>query len=150
MLEQPKGKTKSQERLKVALKFIVVMALLAAGFKLFIFNSNSGQINDETKHKDAGISREDFAKCLNEKGLIMYGVDTCEFCLAQKKMFGSAFEKINYINCYFDKDKCATEGVTGYPLWVIGERRVSGIQKFTNLAALTGCTEPTEESSLPK
>jgi len=142
--ESKKEKNIRETRIETTLKFILVVALFFAGVKLFMVSPNAA--NDlETKHKDSSISREDFAKCLNEKGLIMYGDDTCDHCLAQKKMFGTSFENINYVNCYFDKDKCDAQGITGYPTWVMGDQKISGVQKFANLAAISGCSAPIEE-----
>jgi hypothetical protein len=144
MAEQPEVKNKSKQRVAMTLKFVLIVILLAAIIKLFFFSSGRGYSDNETKHKEAAVTIENFAKCLNEKGLVMYGIDTCEFCQAQKKMFGAAFEKINYVNCDFDKDKCAAEGVTGYPMWTLGERKINGIQIFEKLSVLTGCTAPVE------
>ncbi len=138
MTELPKVKNIKRTRVEIAIRFILVVALVAGFIKLFAWNS-PGAISEETKHKETSITTEDFAKCLNGKGLIMYGDDTCEKCQAQKKMFGDAFSEINYVNCYFEKDKCAAAGVTGYPMWVIEEKKLSGLQKFSNLSALTGC-----------
>lgn len=146
MVEKPKTKSKINEKVEIALKFILVVAVLLAFGKMYFIDSNSANFDDETKHKEASLSRENFAKCLNEKGLIMYGIDTCEYCQAQKKMFGSAFGKINYINCDFDKEKCKAAEITGYPMWTNGENKITGLQKFANLSALTGCAVPIENS----
>lgn len=125
------------------LKFFLALVLLVAGAKVIFFSDNSPvNLSDETKHKAGAAASVDFAKCLNEKGAIMYGIDTCEHCQMQKKMFGDAFENIKYINCYFEKERCAAEGIPGYPVWQIGNKKISGIQTFSSLSALTGCMEP--------
>jgi hypothetical protein len=52
----------------------------------------------------AGCSRQPsrydtFADCLTESGAKMYGTDWCPHCKNQKKLFGSSFDKVDYINC---------------------------------------------------
>lgn len=86
--------------------------------------------------------KENFAICLMKKGAIMYGVDTCEYCQLQKKMFGSAFEKINYINCDFEGEICGRKGIEHYPVWEINGQMISGVQTFAGLSRATGCAEP--------
>ncbi len=90
----------------------------------------------------ANSGKENFAICLMKKGVIMYGVDTCEYCQLQKKMFGSAFEKINYINCDFEGEICGRKGIEHYPVWEINGQTISGVQTFAGLSRATGCAEP--------
>tara|TARA_Y100000310_G_C20320107_1_gene640340 strand:+ start:277 stop:639 length:363 start_codon:yes stop_codon:yes gene_type:complete len=44
-------------------------------------------------------SLEQFAACLTENGATMYGAEWCGRCKTQKEMFGSAFEKVDYVEC---------------------------------------------------
>lgn len=138
---------KTKLGLDIALWFFLVIIILLVGWKIFnsmnLWDPNDRNNNDETNHKEGNTSREDFAKCLNQEGLIMYGIDTCEFCQAQKKMFGLAFEKVNYINCEFDQEKCRMAGITVYPVWQIGDKKSSGVKNFATLAEMSGCTQPT-------
>lgn len=79
------------------------------------------------------------AKCLSEKNVTMYGTEWCTHCQAQKKMFGSSFQYINFIDCDASKDICDREGITVYPTWDIGGHKVSGEMKADALSKLTGC-----------
>lgn len=112
--------------------FLAVAVLLAMGKFLLDQNNSSGTTTN----------RDDFAKCLNDQGTIMYGVDTCEFCQIQKRMFGSSFEKINYVNCDFDKQICQEKRITAYPVWQISDKLFPGIETFDQLAKATGCVVP--------
>ncbi len=88
---------------------------------------------------------DNFAKCLSEKGAIMYGTDWCVFCKEQKNMFGSSFGFINYVNCdpYNNKqqiEKCKKEGIKVYPTWKIKEKVLEGVQPLDVLADITNCS----------
>lgn len=58
---------------------------------------------------------DNLATCLNEKWIIMYGTETCPYCLKQKELFGDSFKKINYINCMEEPIKCSEVGIEGIP-----------------------------------
>lgn len=78
---------------------------------------------------------DSFAKCLTEKGAVMYGaMDWCKFTQAQKGMFGKSFKYINYRE--FDE----LPGIKTTPTWVISGKWHENVQPFDKLAALTGCS----------
>jgi len=78
---------------------------------------------------------DNFAKCLNEKGAVMYGaMDWCKFTQAQKAMFGSSFKYINYHE--FNE----LPGIKKTPTWVINGAWHENVQPFGKLAAETGCS----------
>ncbi len=83
-----------------------------------------------------------FALCLTEAGAAMYGTDWCSSCQAQKRLFGSAFADVEYVNCDYTR-ACEERGVRGYPTWIFedGERLV-GQQPLAVLAEKTGCALP--------
>jgi len=71
-----------------------------------------------------------FAKCLTEKGAVMYGEDWCQYTNAQKGMFGKSFKYIDYQ---------VKEDLRKRPTWVIGGESYETVQSFERLSALTGC-----------
>jgi len=73
---------------------------------------------------------DEFAKCLTEKGVVMYGEDWCQYTNAQKNMFGNSFKYINY--------QIKTDLVKR-PTWVIDGEKYATVQSFQRLSALTGC-----------
>ncbi len=78
---------------------------------------------------------DDFAKCLTEKGAIMYGaIEWCKYTKEQAAMFGNSFKHINY------KNYKEIEGIKLTPTWVINNERYERVQSFEKLSALTGCT----------
>jgi len=92
-----------------------------------------------------GCSREPseydtFAACLTESGAKMYGTDWCPHCKDQKELFGSSFDKIDYINCESYRTKCQQAGVQGYPTWIFEDgSQVAGTQQLKVLADKTNC-----------
>lgn len=89
-----------------------------------------------------------FAQCLADKEVVMYGSFRCPHCLNQKKMFGSSFEKIKYVECdplsrVVNKALCEEKKITGYPTWIFGDdSRLSGELTFEQLAEKSGCSLP--------
>lgn len=71
-----------------------------------------------------------FAKCLSEKGVVMYGEDWCPYTKGQKTMFGKSFKYVNY---EIKKDLAVR------PTWVINGETYEKVQSFERLSALTGC-----------
>ncbi|MBI2658297.1 hypothetical protein HYX08_06425 [Candidatus Woesearchaeota archaeon] len=77
---------------------------------------------------------DSFAKCLTEKGAVMYGaMDWCKYTQGQKAMFGRSFRHIDYHE--FDE----LPGIKTTPTWVINGEWHENVQTFDKLAALTGC-----------
>lgn len=71
-----------------------------------------------------------FAKCLTEKGAVMYGEDWCQYTNGQKTMFGKSFKYINYH---------VKENLNLRPTWVIDGKTYERVQSFERLSELTGC-----------
>lgn len=86
-----------------------------------------------------------FAQCLADKGVKMYGAWWCPHCKDQKALFGSAFKKVNYVECSPNQSKamsqeCKDAGIKGYPTWVLADNtQLSGLQTFETLASKSGC-----------
>lgn len=77
---------------------------------------------------------DNFAKCLTEKGAVMYGaMSWCHFTQGQKAMFGKSFKYVNYHE--FNE----LPGIKKTPTWVINGAWYENAQSFDKLAALTGC-----------
>ena len=79
-------------------------------------------------------SYDSFAKCISEKGAVMYGaMDWCKYTQAQKAMFGNSFKYLNY------REHQELPGIRKTPTWVINGVWYENVQSFDKLAALTGC-----------
>ncbi|MBI2654071.1 hypothetical protein HYX02_04635 [Candidatus Woesearchaeota archaeon] len=77
---------------------------------------------------------DNFAKCLTEKGAVMYGaMDWCKYTQAQKAMFGKSFKYINY------HEFPELPGIKKTPTWVINGAWHENVQSFDKLSELAGC-----------
>ncbi len=88
---------------------------------------------------------DDFAQCLTDKGTKMYGAYWCPHCLSQKALFGSSWDKVNYVECATpgssqQKEVCNTAGIKSYPTWVFSDgKSIQGELSLEQLGSFTGC-----------
>lgn len=82
---------------------------------------------------------DDFAKCLTEKGAVVYGNDFCSYTNKQLNFFGNSDKYLNYVKCVDDQALCDAKGVTLTPTWEIDGKMYKSVQTFDALSALTGC-----------
>lgn len=126
-------KTKS---LAISLAVIAVLAVAAA----LAMNAQKG-----VKAGEPG-QYEDFAKCLTEKGVKMYGAYWCPHCQNQEKMFGGSWKYVDYIECSLpnrggQNAACNNAGINGYPTWEFANgERVEGEVPLQQLSEKSGCS----------
>lgn len=92
----------------------------------------------------------EFAQCLSENGVTMYGAWWCPHCENQKELFGSAFSNVDYVECSTASrsmnQTCKDADITGYPTWELGDgSRLGGEQSLEALATKSGCELPVAE-----
>ncbi|MEM3067360.1 MAG: hypothetical protein QXX91_01750 [Thermoplasmata archaeon] len=114
--------------------FLVAILIVAGLAYVLAFNSDK---KDYTE----------FAKCLTENNVKMYGAYWCSHCKDQKKMFGKSWQYVNYVECSLpnaagQKEECIKEGIDGYPTWDFNGTKVGGILTLEQLSDKTGCTLP--------
>jgi len=101
-----------------------------------------------SKPKENQDAIDEFAKCLTEKGVKMYGSLTCGHCNNNKLLFGSSFQYINYIECHprgenEQSELCIEENIEYVPTWEFSDgTRETGEKNFYELAEKTGCKLP--------
>lgn len=111
---------------------IAVILILALGVAFFL----------NTKETEAG-SLDSFAKCLSEKGSVMYGTYWCSHCLDQKNMFGKSFQYINYVECSEEIERCNEDKIEATPTWIFGDgTRNVGKMSMEEISKVTGCVLP--------
>ena len=111
---------------KIIIISIVSVLLVLAGIGIgvgFVNTNKPGQLDN-------------FAKCLTEKGAVMYGAPLCKYTAGQKAMFGNSMRLIDYRD--FTKDP----NVEITPTWLINGAYYQNVQTFDRLSALTGCPLP--------
>lgn len=83
---------------------------------------------------------DDFARCLSEKGVVMYGTNVCPHCQEQKNIFGSSFTFIHYIDCYENIAVCQASNIEKIPAWDFSDgTRLLGVQPLESLSRKSGC-----------
>jgi len=83
---------------------------------------------------------DEFAKCLADKKVMMYGAAWCPHCLNEKKSFGDSFKYVPYTECPDNIQLCTDRGVRAFPTWILGDgRHLDGEQGLMKLSAETGC-----------
>jgi hypothetical protein len=130
-------------------KLILIFSILITIFLVGCSNIPEEQPNNQNEQPDysneqLGVPGEydEFAQCLTEKGVKMYGTEWCSHCKNQKAMFGTSFQYVDYIDCDKNKNACSSAGVTGYPTWKVGGNNYPGEKQLNILASLSGCTLP--------
>lgn len=89
------------------------------------------------------------ARCLTDKGFVMYGSITCSACAAQRKAFGQAFAHIREIECNphalnSQVQLCLKRKIRKTPTWIAEKdgkevKRIEGYQLLEDLASFAGC-----------
>ena len=124
-LEHQKALHQSQEKSKKSRYYIIgavigVLVLSILAYSVYSINKSGPY--------------DSFAKCLAEKGAVMYGaMDWCKYTQGQKAMFGKSFKYINY------HEFQELPGIKKTPTWVINGKWYENVQPFEKLSALTGC-----------
>jgi len=79
------------------------------------------------------------AKCLTQKGVVMYGLKTCPHCADQKAMFGDSFQYVTYVECSDQATLCQAKGIQFVPAWEIDGSISTGVKTLEELASAAGC-----------
>jgi glutaredoxin len=82
---------------------------------------------------------DDLAKCLTDKGAVMYGSKYCGHCENQKELFGNSFQYITYVECTEQTQLCQENGVRAVPAWKINGELHVGFKSLDELALMVGC-----------
>ena len=82
---------------------------------------------------------DEFAKCLTEKGAVIYGNDFCQYTAKELNWFGNSEKYLNYVKCVNNKELCDSKGVKITPTWEIEGKTYEGVQGIEKLAELSGC-----------
>jgi hypothetical protein len=109
------------------------------------------QQNVPEVQEDAGPSElDDFAKCVYESGVRMYGQYTCSVCKRQRELFGSSFQYIQEIECHPRGENpqtqlCLEMDIEKTPTWIlekdgIESDRLAGFQTLELLSEFSGCS----------
>src|SRR3989344_1266460 len=89
-----------------------------------------------------------FVQGLNEKGVVYYKSYTCSNCKKQEQMIGSAYKKLNSVECHpkgpnGNPQLCLERGIEHTPTFLIEKdgavvKKIEGVQKLEDLAEWAG------------
>jgi hypothetical protein len=134
----PRGREDKRASILRTIILLVIIFIVGAIAVVRLSEGDSG--NPE----DPAVAQ--LAECLTQKGAKMYGAYWCTHCVKQKKAFGSAVSKIDYVECAVtgnpqeQTQPCKDAGVTSYPTWTFADgSRLSGELTFKQLADKAGC-----------
>ncbi|MEK7553267.1 MAG: thioredoxin domain-containing protein [Patescibacteria group bacterium] len=115
----------------ISLGVIAIIAVLALAF---------WQIKKNKVQNNAPNQYDNFAKCLAEKNITMYGAEWCIHCQNQKKLFGNSFQYVPYVECPENTQLCIDKGINGYPTWILSNgKKLEGEQTLEKLSQETNC-----------
>ncbi len=120
---------KEKKKLNIRKYIIISLFLLIILFSIFTITSYMKKPGDY----------DEFAKCLTEKGAVIYGNDYCQYTLQQMGFFGKSKEYLNYIRCSENKELCDQKGIKITPTWEIEGKMYEQVQNFERLSAISGC-----------
>lgn len=122
----------SDKQKQIILSVVAVLIILLVSFGIYYTVKNSQRFD-----------YDNFAKCLSEKDFTMYGAVWCSHCKDQKKMFGTSFQYIKYVECTENEAVCNAKGITGFPSWTNSNgEKFEGSQPLKKLSELSGCALP--------
>ena len=115
------------------LGFVVIGAvILTAAF--FIFNK---------KNVVATVNLDEFAQCLADKNVTMYGTEWCVYCQKEKALFGDSFRLVPYVDCGKEPGKCTENKIENTPTWLFPDgHRLIGLQTLEKLSQESSCPLP--------
>lgn len=146
--------SKGYQTSRVCILIIILLSYLMNKKMLWVFTLGLTSLilaGCGTKAPTQSTDTLALAECLTAKGAVMYGTDRCPHCQNQKKLFGDAFEKINFVNCDPDQDKaiCDIAGVRWYPTWKFTDGTVlEGTQTLAALSSAGQCTVTDTQANL--
>lgn len=131
-----KGKDQKDQKSKGTTVVVVVVIVV-----LFMLAFAGGRYYRNHKY-------DSFANCLASKQAKMYGLYWCPHCADQKRMFGSSFEYVPYVECAIRGSRelapeCKAAGVKLFPSWQFGtETPKEGVKSLQELSQKSGCSLP--------
>ena len=122
----PEKKNPQLDIRKYVLAFLVILIIIFSSLTVYSYTQKQGKYDG-------------FARCLSEKGAIVYGNDYCQYTNKQLNFFGKSKKYLSYVKCADNQSLCDTKKVSITPTWEIDGRFYEQVQTFEKLSILTGC-----------
>lgn len=87
---------------------------------------------------------DNFAKCLKDNDVVLYGAFWCSHCQSQKALFGGSQKYLPYVECSDPDGKaiqaCIDKNINSYPTWQFKDgTTLTGEQTLQTLSQRSGC-----------
>jgi glutaredoxin len=126
---------------KSKIVFLIACFCLLAGLCTQSSYSKARNSSKKVKAKTEFSEEEkQYAKCLQEKNITMYGTSWCPHCKEQKAVFGDLFQLVNYVDCDENAGVCKQKKITGYPTWLLPDGKEIDPGTISDVAKASGCT----------
>jgi hypothetical protein len=107
-----------------SITILIIIAVIIIAF--FALKKGPSETDSET------------AKCIGSKSTLYVQLG-CSHCKDQEDMFGNNFQYLDTIDCFYQREKCTNENITGTPTWIVKGKEYQGVQSIEKLKELTGC-----------
>ncbi len=77
-------------------------------------------------------------QCIAENSKILVS-KTCSACAYQKEILKDYIDYFEIIDCTTNIEECRKYKITGFPTWIINEKKYPGAKSIEKLKELTGC-----------
>jgi len=124
---------------------VIILIFLTAGFyyasRTITNVTGKGILGGIIKEDESDIDR--FAKCLKEKGVMVFVNEDCPVWIKQKEIFGSSVQYLDIVRCEEYGATCIEyeikEDEFSIPTWRINNKNYLGFQTLEDLSELSGC-----------
>jgi hypothetical protein len=105
--------------------------------------SQEQTVDSATLSEEDESAINEFASCLADAGLVVYGANWCGYTKALMENIGG-FELASpvYVECTENEELCSSEGVTGYPTIKLNGEVINPQRTMGGLSQVTGCEVP--------
>lgn len=124
--EEKRGQTNKNKIRKYGIVLILAAAIVIFAYTFYVGAQSPGRYDE-------------LAKCLTEKGVVVYGNDFCQYTAKQLNYFGKSKQYLNYVKCSENETLCNEKGVRVTPTWEIKGQTYPQVQTFERLSQLSGC-----------
>jgi hypothetical protein len=120
-----------KERYNLIIGALIIFLIVLTALVILLEKDKSPELSPEEKEL------QEFQKCVNDSGLILYGRYNSQVFLAQKESLGDFFELIPFVDCLNQRKEC--EGILLIPAWRLNEKVYYGSFSKDILIKLMGC-----------
>jgi thiol-disulfide isomerase/thioredoxin len=127
----------------------VIFCALVLAVLVMIYTGKPAEAGDFKKPVPVENIQEDLARCLVEKGWVLYSSSTCSACRAQMGLFGKTSKTLKVVECNphvpeNQVDLCLKKKIRKTPTWILDKngkeiKRLEGYRSVEEIVSFSGC-----------